>query len=329
VNKKGGGVVANLAKAVLLAACGAFAMQAAAQPSSYPNRPLRLVVAFPPGSVSDTLARSLAGPLGASLGQPVVVENKAGADGMIAGEQVAKSAPDGYTLFLTSSSVLTANPHLKKRVPYALADFSPITKLGEYTFVLSVHPSVPAMTLQELFSYGRANPDRLSYATGNITGFLVTAQLAALGKVSMVQVPYKGESLAIPDLLAGRVQLLIGTIGVLAPHVREGKLRALAVLGSRRSTLLPEVPTFAEEGLPPFPVTPAAGIFGPAKLPADIVERLNREINAVLSRSDVREQFERQAFQIDTSTPGELGNFMRSQYEAWGRAAREVGIKPE
>jgi tripartite-type tricarboxylate transporter receptor subunit TctC len=322
-------VTANLTKMVLLAACAAFAIQATAQPSLYPNKPLRMLVAFPPGSVSDTLARALAGPLGASLGQPVVVENKPGADGMIAAEQVAKSAPDGHTLFITSSSVLTANPHLKKRVPYALTDFSPIAKLGVYTFVLTVHPSVGATTLQELFNYGRANPDKLSYATGNITGFLVTAQLAALGKVSMVQVPYKGETLAMPDLLAGRVQLMLGTVGVLAPQVKEGKLRALAVLGSRRSTLLPEVPTFAEEGLPRFPVTPSAGVFGPARLPIEIVERLNREINAILRRSDVREQYERQAFEIDTSTPEELGTFMRNQYDAWGRAVRDAGIKPE
>lgn len=322
-------MIPKLTKIVLLSACAAFAIQATAQTAPYPNKPIRMVVPFPPGQVSDTLARALAGPLGASLCQPVVVENKTGADGMIAAEQVAKSAPDGHTLLLTSSSVLTANPHLKKKVPYALTDFSPIARLGAYTFVLTVHPSVGASTLQELFNYGRANPDKLSYATGNVTGFLVTAQLAAFGNISMVQVPYKGETLAIPDLLAGRVQLLLGTVGVLAPHAKEGKLRALAVLGSRRSTLLPEVPTFAEGGLPRFPVTPAAGVFGPAKLPIEIVERLNREINAILRRPDVRDQYERQAFEIDTSTPEELGIFFRNQYDAWGRAVRDAGIKPE
>lgn len=297
--------------------------------AAFPDKPIRIVVAFAPGSSTDIVARLIAEPLSAALGQPVVVENKTGADGMIAAEQVAKSAPDGHTLLLTSSSVLTANPHLKKKVPYALTDFSPIARLGAYTFVLTVHPSVGASTLQELFNYGRANPDKLSYATGNVTGFLVTAQLAAFGNISMVQVPYKGETLAIPDLLAGRVQLLLGTVGVLAPHAKEGKLRALAVLGSRRSTLLPEVPTFAEGGLPRFPVTPAAGVFGPAKLPIEIVERLNREINAILRRPDVRDQYERQAFEIDTSTPEELGIFFRNQYDAWGRAVRDAGIKPE
>ena len=322
-------MTAKLIGMVLLAACTTFAIPAAAQPSPYPNKPLRMVVPFPAGTVGDTIARALATPLSASLGQPVVVENKPGADGMIGAEQVAKSAPDGYTLLATSSSVLTANPHLKKKVPYALADFSPISKLGTYTFMLAVHPSVNVTTLQELFNYGRANPDKLSYATGNITSFLVTAQLAKLGKVSMVQVPYKGEPLAIPDLLTGRVQLMVANVGILGPHVKEGKLRALAVLGSRRSALLPEVPTFAEEGLPPFPVTPAAGVFGPAKMPTEIVERLNREINAVLRRPNVREQYERQGFEMETSTPAELGIFFRNQYDAWGRAAREVGIKPE
>ena len=305
-------------------------MQATAQPSAYPNKPVRMLVAFPAGSTSDTLARTIAAPLGTALGQPVVVENKPGADGIIAAEQVAKSAPDGYTLFFASSSVLTANPHLKKKVPYdGLADFSPITKVGIYNFVLSVHPSMGATTLGELLAYGHANPDKLAYATGNITGILLTAQLASFGKISMVHVPYKGESLAMPDLLAGRVQLMFGTVGVAAPLVHQGRLRALAVLGTRRSTLLPEVPTFVEAGLPHFSVTPSAGMFGPARLPKEIIERLNREIIAILRRPEVREVYARHAFEIDTSTPEELGAFMRNQYQAWGRAVHEAGINPE
>ena len=296
----------------------------------YPNRPIRMLVPFPPGQTADILARALAGPLGASLGQPVVIENKPGADGMIGCEQAAKSTPDGYTLLFTSSSPLTANPHLKKKVPYdGITSFSPIAKIGAYNFVLTVHPSVPATTLSELFNYARTNPGKLSYATGNITSILVTAQLATFEKVSMLQVPYKGESLAMPDLLAGRVQMMIGVLGGLAPHAKEGKLRALAVLGSRRNPLLPDVPTFAETGMPPFAVAPSAGVFGPAGLPKEIVARLNREINIALTRPEMRRAYEHSAFEIDTSTPEELGAFMRNQYQAWGRAVQEAGIKPE
>jgi tripartite-type tricarboxylate transporter receptor subunit TctC len=317
----------HLRKFAVLVACAAAVLQAYAQPSAYPNRPIHIVVSNTPGTVPDALARAMADRLAVSLGQPVVVENKPGAEGIVAGEAVARSAPDGYTLFLTSSSVLTANQFLKKRMPYTLNDFTPITKLGVYTFVVAAHPSVPAKTLQELFTYGRANPNKLSYATGTVTSIVAGRQLAALGNMSMLQVPYKSDSAALPDVISGRVQLLV-TGGGVSPLVKEGKLRALAVLGSKRSTQFPGIPTFAEQGLS-FPITLSAVLFGPAKIPKDIVSRLHREITAILDRPELRDQFEQRSFAIETSTPEELAGFMLIQRDAWGRAIREAGIEPE
>lgn len=313
----------------MLTALAVFGTCAMAQPVPYPNKPVRVVVSAASGTMTDMVARALATSLGTALGQPVVVDNKPGAEGMIAAESVAKSAPDGYTLLLASSSVLAANQFLKKKVPYAQTDFSPIGKVGVYTFVLSVHTGVPATTVQELLAYGQSNPNKLAYVTGDVTSIVTMSQLAAMGKVTMVRVPYKGSSLAMPDLLSGRVQLMIAPVGLIAPHVKDGKLRALSVLGLRRSSAFPDVPTFAEAGLPPFSVTPSAGLFGPANMQKEVIARLNREVNAILLRPEMREQFERQGFELDTSTPEELGNFMRNQQDAWGRAVREAGITPE
>ena len=313
-----------------IAAIALVALAALPAAAQYPSKPIRMIVPFPSGSATDTVARILAAPLSQALGQPVIVEDKPGADGAIAGELVAKSAPDGYTLLMATNSPLAAVPLLRKNPPYdPIADFTPISFVGRYTFYLLVNASVPAKTLTELLDYARANPDKLNYATGNTTGIVSTGQLLALGGVKMVHVPYKGEPAAITDLVGGRVHVMFATPTTGLAFIKEGKLRALATTNAKRTAQLPDVPTMAEAGMPRFSIGTWAALFGPAKMPRDILDRLNHEVNAAMKRPDVREQLERQAFEYAPSTPEEMGAFLKDQIEVWSRAIRESGIKPE
>ncbi len=302
------------------------ALPAAAQ---YPSKPLRMIVPFPAGSATDTVARIVAAPLSQSLGQPVIVEDKPGADGAIAGEFVAKSAPDGHTLLMATNSPLVAVPLLRKTPPYGAVDFTPISFIGRYTFYLVVHASVPAKTLSELLDYARANPDKLNYATGNTTGILSTGQLLAFGGVKMVHVPYGGEPAAMTDLVGGRVHVMFASSTTALPFVRDGKLRALATTNAKRTAQLPDVPTMAEAGMPRFSIGSWAALFGPAKMPRDVVDRINQEVHVAMKRPEVREQLDRQAFEYATSTPEEMGAFLSDQFDVWARAISESGMKPQ
>jgi tripartite-type tricarboxylate transporter receptor subunit TctC len=307
-----------------------LALWSASVAAQYPSKPVRLIVPFGAGSSTDIVARVLAQPLGTALGQPIVVENRPGADGQIAAEQVARAAPDGYTLLLATNSPLSAAPHLKKKLPYdPLADFTPISLVGRYTFFVVVHPSVPAVTLQELIGYARANPGKLNYATGNTTSIVSTAMFATLTGIKIVQVPYKTEPPAVTDLLAGQIHMMFSSYSTVAPHVREGKLRALVTTLDTRSPLLPDVPAITEAGMAKFPIVPWAGLFGPARLPREIVQRLNGEVTTTLNRPDVKEQLAKQAFAGAGSSPDELAAYVKEQYEIWGKAIRDAGIQPD
>lgn len=322
------GITRNLAAALGVIGLLLTASGAAAQP--FPNKPVRIVVPFPAGSATDAIARTLAGPVSASIGQPVVVENKAGADGAISGTEVARAAPDGYTLLLATNSPLSAVPALRKNPPYdPVTDFTPITDVGRYTFFLVIHPSVPAKTVAELVQYGKANPDKLNYATGNTTGIVSMALFNSLGGVKMSHVPYKGEPQALVDLIAGRVQVMVVSSGTSLAHIRDGKLRALAVTLTQRSPALPEVPTISEAGMPQFKLTSWAALFGPAKMPRDIVDRLNKEFAAAMTKPEVRAAMEKQAFLLQSSTPEQLGTLVRDQLEAFKSTMRIAGIEPE
>jgi tripartite-type tricarboxylate transporter receptor subunit TctC len=296
----------------------------------YPTKPIRLVVPFPSGSATDTVARILAAPVGQALGQTIVVENRAGADGLIAGQEVAKSPPDGYTLLLGTNSPMSAVPAMKKAVPYdVMADFTPITDVGRFTHFLCVNADLPVKTLPELIAYAKQNPGKLNYATGNTAGIVAFAQILALSETKMLQVPYKGEPAAMVDLLAGRVQLMIATPTTALPHIQSGKLRALGLTLSRRSPLLPEVPPIAEGGLPQFSIVSWAALFGPAKMPRDIVMTLNREFGAAMKRPDVIAALEKQAFPLNASTPEELAAFTKEQLDGYARILRAAGVQPE
>jgi len=314
----------------VLAAVGAFSLIAIPAAAQYPSRPIRIVVPFPPGGAADVMTRIVAQPLSETLGQPVVVDNRPGADGAIGAELLARSAPDGYTIMFGGNTSMLGVPTLRKNPPYdVITDFAPITLLGKIAFFLVVHPSVPAKTLSELIDYARANPGRLNYATGSVNEILAFAQLKSLANVDMVQVPYKGGAPAMPDLLGARVQLMFNTGSTVVPLVKEGRLRALATLLPARSSLLPNVPTIAEAGMPQLSVVVWAGLFAPAKTPKDIVERLSREVNVILQRPEIRGQFEKQGLEPGGSTPGELAAFLKQQLIDWSGAARAAGLEPE
>jgi len=304
-----------------------LALFAAAAQAQYPSRPVKLIVPFPPGGAAELGARIFAQPLSQALGQPILIETRPGADGIIASEAVRQAAPDGYTLYYGTATGMSWVPAAKKVPPYdPVADFTPISLVGIFGFFVFSHPSVPAANLAELIAYARANPGKLNYGSGNATAILTTAQFAAQQKLDMLHIPYKGDGPLSLDLVGGRVQLAFATPGVLAPQVKEGKLRALATLLPSRSPLLPEAPTFAEAGVAPVTITPWGGLFGPPKMPKEIVDRVGRDLTTVLARQDVKDAFGRLAFEPRSSTPQQLSAFVLEQLEAYRRVARQVGL---
>jgi tripartite-type tricarboxylate transporter receptor subunit TctC len=304
--------------------CALFAGTTSAQ---YPQKPIRMVAPFPAGGALDVVGRIIAVPMSQSLGQPVVVENRPGADGAIAADHVAKSAPDGYTLFLASYTNLSAVPNIRSNLPFdAMADFMPVSSVGKLTFFLTVHPDLPVKTAREFLDYARANPGKLNYGSANATSMMGPALLASFAKLDMHSINYKGEALALNDFMSGRLQLMFIS-GTLVPHVKDGKLRALATTLETRSALLPEVPTMVEAGLPPFPINPWIALLVPAKTPSDIVERLSSETNAALKRPEIKAQLDHQGFLGGGSTPGEMRAVMREQLEAWKRTIAELQLK--
>ncbi len=295
----------------------AAALLSVAASAQYPAKPIRVVVPFPAGSATDTITRILGASVSSAVGQPIVVDNKAGAD-------------DGYTLLMATNSPMSAVPALKKTPPYdPVADFTPITDVGRYTFFLYVSAATPLKTFQELISYAKANPGKLNYATGNTTGIVSFAQMNALAGIQMTHVPYKGEPQGITDVVGGRVQVMWATPTTGLAHVKDGKLRALVTSLKTRSSLLPDVPTIYESGMPKFTIVSWAGLYGPAKLPREIVQRLNKEFTDAMKRTDVQAQMEKQAFAMSPSTPEQLAAHTREQMESYRRILLAAGVMPE
>jgi tripartite-type tricarboxylate transporter receptor subunit TctC len=301
----------------------------AAQPAcaQYPSRPVRFIVPFPPGGSADGISRILAQQMTLKMGQQWLVDNRPGADGALAGGIVIKAAPDGHTVFFGSNTPMSAAPALRKVPPYdPVRDFTAIGLLGHFTFFLFVTPAVPAKTLGELIDYARAHPGKLNYGTGNTTGIVASAQLRQLAKLDVTHVPYKGDAPTTSDLIAGRIQFAFMAPVPGLEQARAGRLRMLAVLAPKRSPLAPDLPTVAEAGMPGVSITPWVGLFGPAGIKPEIVGRLSRDLNEVLSRADMREQIGRQGVEVQTSTPAELAAHTRDQYQAWARVIRETDI---
>ena len=308
----------------------ALSLVAGSAGADYPTKPIKLIIPFPAGSATDTVGRILAQSVSAAIGQTVVVDNKPGADGAIAGAEVAKAPPDGYTLFLATNSPMAVVPALRKSPPYnPVTDFTPITDIGRYTFFLYTHPSVPAKNFSELIAYAKANPGKLAYATGNTTGIVSFAQMNALAGTDMLHVPYKGEPAAITDLIGGRVQLMFATPTTGLAHVKDGKLRALVTSLKKRSPVLPDVPTIAEAGLPKFSILSWAALYGPAKMPKEVTARLNKEFLAAMKRPEVIAQTDKQAFLLSPSTPEELAVFTKEQMDDYLRILRAAGVQAE
>ena len=260
----------------------------------------------------------------------MLIDNKAGADGAIGGTEVMHAAPDGYTLLFATNSPMSAVPALRKNPPYdPVTDFTPVTDVGRYTFFLYANASQPFKSVAEMIAHAKANPGKLNYATGNATGIVSFAQIGALAGIDIAHIPYKGEPAGITDLVANRVQMMIATHTTGGPHVKEGRLRAIATTLPRRSPAFPDVPTMAEAGLPQFAIVSWAGLFAPAKTPKDVVERLNREFTAAMKRPEVQAAMEKQAFFLNPSTPEQLGEHVKAQKEAYARILRAAGVQPE
>ena len=315
-------------KKVLLGVVLAFA--AAAVSAQYPSKPIRFVVGFPPGGSADPTTRIIGQALQEQIGQPVVVENRPGGDSAIAAELITRAAPDGYTIFFGSNSAMTAAVALRKQAAYdPLRDFSQISLVGRATIFFYTHPSVPATTVKEFVAYARANPGKLNYGTGNPLAILYNVQFMQATGINMVQVHYKGEGPLMPDILAGRVQSSFMSQGSALANAKEGKLRALAVLLDKRSPLLPDVPTMAEAGVPEVTVRQWAGVFGPPKMPREIVDRLNKEVNAALKRPEILEKLQSYGYAAEGSTPERLLEINRVDLELWRRLVKEAGIPLE
>ncbi len=300
---------------------------------AWPNRPIRLVIPFPAGGATDIVGRVIAMKLAGAIGQQVVVENRPGAGGTIGADAVAKSPADGYTLLLATSSTHSIGPALNPKMPYdAFRDFTPIVNVAEAPSVLVVGASFPAKDARQLVAMLKANPGKYNFGSSGIGTY---PHLAAemfkwrAGGLYVVHIPYRGTGLVIPDLVAGQIAFLMDSIVSAQPHIRDGKVRALAVSGTKRSTSLPDVPTFDELGISGMAISNWFGLFGPAGLPADVVQRLNGEMNAVVRSPDVIDRFEKAGAEARGGTPAQFARTIRDEHESWKAVIARANIRPE
>jgi tripartite-type tricarboxylate transporter receptor subunit TctC len=311
--------------ALLLVAC----VLAGATQAQYPNKPLRLVVPFAAGSATDSIARVVAQALIERLGQPVIVDPKPGASGQIAAEFVAKSAPDGYTLFMTTNTSHSANPAMFKKLPYdPIKDFAPVLLVGEVPFALVVNNALPVKTTAELIAYAKANPGKLSFPYASSTAQVAGETLRVMSGIDAVAVAYKSSPQAATDLISGQTQFYFIDFGTGLPHIKSGRMRALAAT-NKRTALLPGLPAMSET-LPGFALTSWNGVLAPAGTPKEIINRLNTELRAVLSRSELRERLNIIGLEVmGTGTPEEFGSFLQVELDKWAKWVKDAGIQPE
>ncbi len=314
--------------ALLAAACTAFAAPAALA-QKFPDKPIRFIVPFPPGGGNDILARAIAPKMGEFLGQPVVIDNRAGAGGNIGTDLAAKSAPDGYTIVIASNQV-TINPWLYAKLPFDIEkDFAAVAQAASVPMVLAVHPSVPANTLKEFIALAKASPGKFNHGTpGNGTPQHIAFEVFnhAAG-VQVTHIAYKGTGPAIADLIGGQVQSAIGTMASLEQHVKAGKLRALGVTTPKRSPAMPNVPTVAEAGLPGFEVPLWYSILAPAGTPKEIVARLSGDISKALAVPETRERLTAQGFDVNYLNPEQMSDLIRNDIARWQKSIKDIGLK--
>jgi len=322
----------NRRKVLRMFATGAaaLALPALHAQQAFPARPLRLVVGFAPGGAADVVTRIIAKGLGAQLGQQVVVDNKAGAEGIIAAQEVMRAAPDGYTFLLGTNTAMVAVPSLRPNPPYdPFKAFTPLGMAGEFSMFLAVSPTLPSRNLSEFLDHVAANPGKYNSGSSNSAAELAMLQLLGTRNTKVVNVRYKGDAQAITDLVSGQIHMMFST-GTLTPtFVRDGRIKSLVTLLPKRSPLLPDVPTGAELGLGKLTITPWAGFFGPAGLPADLADKLSTELRNTLARPEVRDQLVAQGFSGYGMTATEFAAFFRRQYDGFVTTVREHNVKFE
>ncbi len=311
----------------MLALLAAVTGQVTAQ--DFPKRPVRFVVPLPPGGSPDLMARTIATGLSGTWPQQIVVDNRPGAHHNLAAEIVAKSAPDGHTWLLTTDNILVVNPHLEKTPFDPFKDFAPVTQIARLQFLLVVHPSVPAKSVQELVALAKAKPGALNYgSSGNGSPqHLGTSMLMYFAGIQMHHIPYKGAAPAINDLLPGRIQVWIGAANSLVPHIKDGKLRLLAAAGSKRSPLAPEAPTIAEAGFAGYALDIWLSITMPARSPSAIIAKVNADVAKALNAPDVKARLAPLGIEVVTGTPQALAQLIRDDYARWGKLIKAAGIK--
>jgi tripartite-type tricarboxylate transporter receptor subunit TctC len=303
-----------------------------AQAQTYPSRPVRLVVPFPAGSTPDIVGRALGQKLAAAWGQPVIVDNKPGAGANIGTAEVAKAAPDGYTLLIGSNGPIAINKTLYAKLPFDPdRDLRPISLLAAAPQILAVHPGVPASDLKQLIDYARANPDKLAYGSvgAGSASHLTMELLKSQARISLVHVPYKGFPPVVTDLMSGQIQATFAIVPAVLPQIRAGKLKALAVTSEKRTALAPDIPTVSEQGLPQFDATAWQGLLCPAGTPPDTIERISRETQKAMHAADLRELLGKQGFEVIGSTPQEFAAFIRAESAKWGAVVKATGAKAE
>lgn len=314
----------------LLAAGAALATWPARAQAWRPSRPVTILVPFGAGSGTDAITRILATLLEPEWGQPVVVENRAGANGALAAAATARAAPDGHTLMMTTNTPHAANPALMRRLDYdPLGDFTAIGRSGNYNFWLVVPESSPLRSVPELLAAAKAKPGSITYASGNSTGIVAGGTIAAMGGVEMTHVPYRSTPPAITDVVAGRVSCMVVDVSSSLGQVRAGQMRVLGVTSRERSKLLPEIPALHEVGLPGFDVVAWAGLVGPARLPPEMVASINADFRRVWDRPETVKRLADIGFDAISSSPAEFAAFIREEIGKWGRMARAAGIEPE
>jgi tripartite-type tricarboxylate transporter receptor subunit TctC len=314
--------------AMLVAALIAAAPSSQAQ-SNYPNRAITLVLPFAAGSGTDTTTRLIGKELGTALGTNIVIDNKPGANGSIAASYVARSAPDGYTLFVTTNTSHSANPYLLKTMSYdPIKDFTPIARTGDLPFMLVIHPDIPANSVADLVALAKKEPGKYSYASGSSSAIVSGATFATLADIDLLHVPYKSSPPALTDVIAGRVSMMFVDVPTGLPHVNAKALKALAVTTKKRSALLPELPTM-DETVKGFDITSWQGYLGPANMPKEIVTRLNSEIQKIVNRPDIKGQLAERGMEAFSGPPEEFEQFLKDQLVVWEKLVRDAKIEKQ
>ncbi|MFC0241881.1 Bug family tripartite tricarboxylate transporter substrate binding protein [Rhodopseudomonas telluris] len=320
-------ICAAFVAAVLLSNVAAAPARADA---TYPNHNITLVLPFAAGSGTDTTTRLISQKLGQALGVGMVIENKAGANGMIAATYVARAKPDGYTLFVTTNTTHSANPYLLKNLTYdPVKDFTPVARTGDLPFMLVVHPDVPAKTVGELIAYAKANPGKLTYASGSSSAIVSGATFARKAGIDLLHVPYKSSPPAMNDVIGGRITMMFTDVLTGLPHVQGGALRALAVTTKDRSPLVPDLPSMQEAGVPDFDITSWQGYFAPAGTPKEVVTKLNTEIRKIVEDPETKAKLATLGMDAFSGSPEDLGKFVDDQLVLWEKLVREAGIEKQ